>query len=39
MTLYYWKFPRHIVAAENFKIRERNTIILYYHYRVDPELG
>ena len=35
----YWKFRRHLVAAETFKTRGRNTIILHHHYRVDPELG
>ena len=32
----YRKFPSHPVAAEKFEIRGRNTIILYYNYRVDP---
>ena len=35
----YWKFPRHLVAEEKFEMRGINTIISYYHYRVDPELG
>ena len=39
MTWYYRNFPRHPVAAENFKFRGINTIILHFHYRVDPELG
>ena len=39
MTWYYKKFPRHPVTAENFKMRVRNTILLHYHYRVDPEVG
>ena len=38
MALDYWKFPRHPVAAEKFKMRGRNTIILHYNYRVDPGL-
>ena len=33
------KSPRHPVSAEKFKMRGRNTIILHYHYRVDPKLG
>ena len=39
MTWDYWNFPRHQVAAKKFEIRGRNTILLHYHYRVDPELG
>ena len=39
MTLDYWKFPRHSVAAEKFEMRGINTILLHYHYRVYPELG
>ena len=35
----YCKFTRHIVAAENLEMRGINTIILHYHYMVDPELG
>ena len=35
----YRKFPRHPFASENFEMRGRNTILLYYYYRVDPELG
>ena len=31
----YWKFPRHLVAADNFETRGRNTILFHYHYRVD----
>ena len=34
-----WKFPRHPVAAEIMKLRGRNTILLYYNYRVDTKLG
>ena len=33
------KLPRHPVAAEMFEMMGRNTILLHYHYRVDPELG
>ena len=32
----YRKFPRHPVSAEKFEMRGRNTILLNYHYRVDP---
>ena len=39
MTWDLWKFPNHPVAAEKFEMRGRNTIILYYHYMVGPELG
>ena len=39
MTWYYRKFPRHPVAAENFKMRGRNNILLCYYYRFDKELG
>ena len=39
MTRDYQKFPRHPVAAENFETRGSNSILSYYHYRVDPELG
>ena len=39
MYWYYWKFPREPVSAENFETRGINTIILHYHYRVDPKLG
>ena len=38
MTWDYQKFPRHPVVAEKFETRGRNTIIFYYHYRVDLEL-
>ena len=34
-----WIFSRHSVAAEKFKMRERNTLLSHYHDRVDPELG
>ena len=39
MTWDYWKFPRHPFAVEKFEMRGRKTIILSYHYRVDPELS
>ena len=39
MSWYYRKFPSHPVATETFKARERNNILLKYHYRVDPKLG
>ena len=39
MTWYYRKFPRHSFSAEKFETRGRNTIILYYNYRIYPELG
>ena len=39
MSWYYWKLPRHPVSKEKFETRGRNTIILRYHYRVDPNLG
>ena len=39
MTWYFRKFPRHPVAETIFKMRGRNTIILNYHYRVDPKIG
>ena len=39
MSWYYPMFPRHPVPAERFKTRVRNKIVLYYHYRVDPNLG
>ena len=35
----YWKFPRHLVAAQNFETRGINTIIFHYHFMVDPEVG
>ena len=38
VTWYYWKFPRHPVAAEKFETRGRNNMILHYNYRVDWEL-
>ena len=38
MTWNYQKCPRHPVAAENFVTRGLNTILLNYHFRVDPEL-
>ena len=39
ITWNYWKCPRHPVTAKNLETRGINTIILYYCYRVDPELG
>ena len=39
MTWDYRKVPRHEVATEKFETRVRNTILLHYHYRDDPELG
>ena len=39
MSWYYWKFPRHPVAAEKFEMRGRKTILFRYHYRFDTELG
>ena len=39
MTWDYRKFPSQPVAAKKFEMRGRNTIVLYYHYRIDPELG
>ena len=39
MTWDYCKFPRHPVATENFEMRGINTILLHYHYTVDPKLG
>ena len=33
------KFCHHPVAAENFVVRGRNTLISIYHYRVYPKLG
>ena len=35
----YQKFPRNPVDAEKFETRGINTILLYYHYRVDLKLG
>ena len=35
----YWNFPRQPVSAEKFEIMVINTILMYYHYRVDPKLG
>ena len=35
----FHNFCHHPVAAENFVIRGRNTIISIYHYRVYPKLG
>ena len=39
MTWDYRKFPSHPVAAEKLEMRVRNTIIYYYLYRFDTELG
>ena len=39
MSWDYWKFPRHPVAAKIIEIRRGNTIILHFHYRVEPKLG
>ena len=39
MSWDYWKFPCHPIAAEKFGIRGRNTIILYYHFKVDIKIG
>ena len=35
----YRKFPRHPVPVETFERRGKDTIILYYYYWVEPELG
>ena len=37
ITWDYCNFPRHPFAAEKSEIIGRNTIISYYHYRVDQE--
>ena len=39
MSMDYYKFPCHPVAAEEFEIIGMNTIILNYHYRLDPNLS
>ena len=39
MTWGYCKFSRHPIAAEKSEMRGRNTTLLHYHYRFDPELG
>ena len=35
----YRKFPRHPVATQKFETIVIDTILSYYHYRFDPELG
>ena len=39
MSWEYIYFPCHPDAAEWYKMRVRDTIIFYHHYRVDPNIG
>ena len=39
MSYDYQKFPRHQVAAEQYKTRGRNAMLSHYYYRVNPKLG
>ena len=38
MYWYYRKFPHCSVATEQYKMRGRNTIISYYHSKVDTKV-